>query len=489
MAPGTGVFASLILLLMGALPSAGATTLRTGYYQAHGTAPFLQQMIGTLVYMGVEDVRVRTSNGQMTVTPAWHGSYVAPSGPVGDIFLEQAAGGALNYYYWDGKTQYAPGNLTKIPFGKDLIQIGMTSAGALTLTVFNGTAPETETYEYLGPMPTALNGTKRPGFQPSQTQWLAHRGFGGPYPENTIAAFDLALRSGFTGFEFDLRRTADGAWVVSHDDRLDIATNCGGSVRAATLAQFKTCTAYYSPMIPESKIGRAGAAVPVPVATLRQVLERFANDPRLTTMVFDIKERENIPDVVASLQLLLSVEFPAAISKVLLIGTTPDIALALQQAFPAVRVALEDPEGGYEILSGSKQSRYLNPPEFQGSVPAPRYLSINIGLGLAFDPDAAITQLPPILKTLIELPLRGGHIDLESLPWLCSQIQRLDSLMPAIHARHKATLAWEVYGPSKIGFVRSRYPDLNIALTNSPSWELARAQMAYALHGFHERCF
>ena len=35
--------------------------------------------------------------------------------------------------------------------------------------------------------------------------------------ENTIASFDLALRHGCDGFEFDVRRTKDGAAVLCHD--------------------------------------------------------------------------------------------------------------------------------------------------------------------------------------------------------------------------------------------------------------------------------
>jgi glycerophosphoryl diester phosphodiesterase len=49
---------------------------------------------------------------------------------------------------------------------------------------------------------------------------LGHRGCRGTYTENTFAAFDYALESGCDGFEFDVRRTADGVPVVWHDARL-----------------------------------------------------------------------------------------------------------------------------------------------------------------------------------------------------------------------------------------------------------------------------
>lgn len=46
---------------------------------------------------------------------------------------------------------------------------------------------------------------------------LGHRGARKYAPENTIAAFDLALQHGCDGFEFDVRLTADGRAVICHD--------------------------------------------------------------------------------------------------------------------------------------------------------------------------------------------------------------------------------------------------------------------------------
>ncbi len=48
---------------------------------------------------------------------------------------------------------------------------------------------------------------------------LGHRGARATtsVPENTLASFDLCLQHGCDGFEFDVRRTADGVPVISHD--------------------------------------------------------------------------------------------------------------------------------------------------------------------------------------------------------------------------------------------------------------------------------
>jgi glycerophosphoryl diester phosphodiesterase len=50
---------------------------------------------------------------------------------------------------------------------------------------------------------------------------LGHRGARvHSVPENSLAAFHLALNAGCDGFEFDLRRTKDGEAVVCHDSKL-----------------------------------------------------------------------------------------------------------------------------------------------------------------------------------------------------------------------------------------------------------------------------
>jgi glycerophosphoryl diester phosphodiesterase len=49
---------------------------------------------------------------------------------------------------------------------------------------------------------------------------LGHRGARRAAPENTLAAFELALAHGCDGFEFDVRATADGVPVVCHDPEI-----------------------------------------------------------------------------------------------------------------------------------------------------------------------------------------------------------------------------------------------------------------------------
>jgi glycerophosphoryl diester phosphodiesterase len=52
---------------------------------------------------------------------------------------------------------------------------------------------------------------------------LGHRGARASrhLPENTLASFDLCLQHGCDGFEFDVRRSADGEAVICHDATAD----------------------------------------------------------------------------------------------------------------------------------------------------------------------------------------------------------------------------------------------------------------------------
>jgi glycerophosphoryl diester phosphodiesterase len=70
---------------------------------------------------------------------------------------------------------------------------------------------------------------------------VAHRGASHAAPENTFAAFDLAVAEGADAFEFDVRLTRDGVPVVMHDRDLARVTGRPGLVdelAAADLARY-----------------------------------------------------------------------------------------------------------------------------------------------------------------------------------------------------------------------------------------------------------
>ncbi len=68
---------------------------------------------------------------------------------------------------------------------------------------------------------------------------FAHRGAMGHAPENTFAAFELALAQGADVIEFDVHLSADNQCVVIHDETLERTTNGTGIVGETTLADLK----------------------------------------------------------------------------------------------------------------------------------------------------------------------------------------------------------------------------------------------------------
>ncbi len=73
-----------------------------------------------------------------------------------------------------------------------------------------------------------------------ETLMVAHRGFSSLYPENTLPAFEGAAEAGFDGYEFDIHTTADGKWVVIHDDTVDKMTDGTGNVEDFTLKEIRS---------------------------------------------------------------------------------------------------------------------------------------------------------------------------------------------------------------------------------------------------------
>ncbi|SDE56353.1 glycerophosphoryl diester phosphodiesterase [Paenibacillus sp. UNCCL117] len=66
-----------------------------------------------------------------------------------------------------------------------------------------------------------------------------HRGWKSAYPENTLLAFQEALKLGVDMLEFDLRFSKDRTVVVIHDETVDRTTNGSGRVGDFTLAELR----------------------------------------------------------------------------------------------------------------------------------------------------------------------------------------------------------------------------------------------------------
>jgi glycerophosphoryl diester phosphodiesterase len=68
---------------------------------------------------------------------------------------------------------------------------------------------------------------------------VAHRGFSGKAPENTMAAFTMALQAGVSMIELDVQVSKDNRVVVIHDPTVDRTTDGQGKVSELTVVELK----------------------------------------------------------------------------------------------------------------------------------------------------------------------------------------------------------------------------------------------------------
>ena len=81
---------------------------------------------------------------------------------------------------------------------------------------------------------TLLLGLAAEAQQARQVQHFAHHASRFEYDENTLEAFQATYDKGIRGYETDIRLTADGELVISHDETLSRLTPSDGNVENMT---------------------------------------------------------------------------------------------------------------------------------------------------------------------------------------------------------------------------------------------------------------
>jgi glycerophosphoryl diester phosphodiesterase len=122
---------------------------------------------------------------------------------------------------------------------------------------------------------------------------FAHRGSSVYAPENTLAAFKLAIEQHADGIELDVKLCADGHVVVMHDDTVDRTTNGTGRVKSLTLSELMKLDAgtKFSPSYQSEKI-----------PTLEEVFETLGRKIFINVELTNYSSPiDNLPDKVISL--------------------------------------------------------------------------------------------------------------------------------------------------------------------------------------------
>lgn len=115
---------------------------------------------------------------------------------------------------------------------------------------------------------------------------VAHRGYAAAAPENTLPAFEAAVRAGATVVEFDVRVTADGVPVVIHDRTVDRTTTGHGRV-------WDLCWDEIAALDAGVRFSPAFAGVRVP--SLAQVSDLLA--PATAELLVEIKSPATLDEV------------------------------------------------------------------------------------------------------------------------------------------------------------------------------------------------
>ncbi|HXR24502.1 MAG TPA: glycerophosphodiester phosphodiesterase [Candidatus Binataceae bacterium] len=122
----------------------------------------------------------------------------------------------------------------------------------------------------VSPMRTTLN---TDFFASPRPRVIAHRGFSGEYPENTIPAFQAADEIGAAHLELDVHLTRDGEVVVIHDDDLLRVAGVDGVIARMDLSAVLAADAGHHFSVDGVSFPFRGKGIRVP--TLREVLGTF----------------------------------------------------------------------------------------------------------------------------------------------------------------------------------------------------------------------
>lgn len=139
--------------------------------------------------------------------------------------------------------------------------------------------------------------------RPAKPRVIAHRGASAYRPENTRAAYELAIEQAADMIEVDLHRTRDGAVVVAHDAELE-RIGGRGEIGDATLAEVRALDAGAGQRVPtldelldgfgarialnlELKQGSRGAYAGLPAVVVSAVRARGFEQRTLYSSFYD----------------------------------------------------------------------------------------------------------------------------------------------------------------------------------------------------------
>ncbi len=161
---------------------------------------------------------------------------------------------------------------------------------------------------------------------------IAHRGACSYAPENTMAAFRLALEQGADGIELDAKLSKDGVVVVIHDQTVDRTTNGSGKVANLTFAELQKLDAgiQFAPRYSREKI-----------PSLKQVLDELGDQLLINIELTSYASPgDDLPEKVAGL-----VKKSGTSQNIIFSSFHPSILWRIHKLMPDVPAGLLTGEG------------------------------------------------------------------------------------------------------------------------------------------------
>lgn len=147
---------------------------------------------------------------------------------------------------------------------------------------------------------------------------VAHRGASRHAPENTLAAFEVAIELGAHAVELDVRTTSDGVLVLMHDGEVDRTTDGSGDISSMTWAEVQALT------VPSEFAGIPDQRVP----SFLEALEHI--DGRLVVDV-DVKD-------ATGAAMAADIEAAGMVDRCFLLTKSPDKAADYRASAPGIAI-------------------------------------------------------------------------------------------------------------------------------------------------------
>ncbi|HRT08703.1 MAG TPA: glycerophosphodiester phosphodiesterase family protein [Candidatus Paceibacterota bacterium] len=238
---------------------------------------------------------------------------------------------------------------------------------------------------------------------------IAHRGHHARAHENTLTALREAADAGADYVEMDVRRTADGHYVLLHDSTVDRTTNGRGSVGRMTLAELRALEVR-DPARPEVKPDRI-PTLPEALAAVKGRIHVYLD--------FKEGEREEVARLIRE----------AAVTRQVLVYDRPENVAAWRKAAPELALIVSPPpelKGPEELVAFARR---LGVEALDGSWEfySREMVSAAERAGIKVWPDIqAVREDPAYFQKVLERGFTGAQTDHpeELIAWLKKEKRR-----------------------------------------------------------------